>query len=85
MSGIKRAERESAYEWMAGRGMLQTQSRRRNPGRGGRRMGHPPPTLTPLRHTQKVPPKKREPCYTAGGNVSSCSHYGEQYGGSFKN
>ena len=28
---------------------------------------------------------KREPSYTVGGNVNWCSHYGEQYGGSFKN
>ena len=27
---------------------------------------------------------KREPSYTAGGNVSWCSHYGEQHGGSLK-
>ena len=24
--------------------------------------------------------EKREPSYTVGGNVSWCSHYGEQYG-----
>ena len=29
--------------------------------------------------------EKREPSYTVGGNVSWCSHYGEQYGGSLKN
>ena len=29
--------------------------------------------------------EKREPSYTAGGNVNWCSHYGEQYGGSLKN
>ena len=28
--------------------------------------------------------EKREPSYTVGGNVSWCSHYGEQYGGSSK-
>ena len=28
--------------------------------------------------------EKREPSYTVGGNVNLCSHYGEQYGGSFK-
>ena len=28
--------------------------------------------------------EKREPSYTVGGNVSWYSHYGEQYGGSFK-
>ena len=27
---------------------------------------------------------KREPSYTVGGNVSWCSHYGKQYGGSLK-
>ena len=29
--------------------------------------------------------EKREPSYTAGGSASWCSHYGEQYRGSFKN
>ena len=29
--------------------------------------------------------EKREPSYTACGNVHWCSHYGEQYGGSSKN
>ena len=29
--------------------------------------------------------EKREPSFTVGGNVNWCSHYGEQYGGSFKN
>ena len=29
--------------------------------------------------------EKREPSYTVGGNVNWYSHYGEQYGGSFKN
>ena len=29
--------------------------------------------------------EKREPSYTAGGNVNWCSHYGKQYGGSSKN
>ena len=29
--------------------------------------------------------EEREPSYTAGGNVNSYSHYGEQYGGSLKN
>ena len=29
--------------------------------------------------------EEREPSYTAGGNVSWCSHSGEQYGGSLKN
>jgi len=28
--------------------------------------------------------EKREPFYTAGGNVNSYNHYGEQYGGSLK-
>ena len=28
--------------------------------------------------------EKREPSYTVGGNVNSCSHCGEQYGGSLK-
>ena len=28
--------------------------------------------------------QEREPFYTVGGNVSWCSHYGEQYGGSSK-
>ena len=28
--------------------------------------------------------EKKEPCYTVGGNVNWCSHYGEQYGGSLK-
>ena len=28
--------------------------------------------------------EKRKPYDTAGGNVSWCSHYGEQYGGSSK-
>ena len=28
--------------------------------------------------------EKREPCYTVGGNVNWCSHYGEQYRGSLK-
>ena len=28
--------------------------------------------------------EKREPCYTIGGNVNWCSHYGEQYRSSFK-
>ena len=26
--------------------------------------------------------EKKEPSYTAGGNVNWCSHYGKQYGGS---
>ena len=29
--------------------------------------------------------EKREPSHTVGGNVSWCSHYREQYGGSLKN
>ena len=29
--------------------------------------------------------EKREQSYTAGGNVNWYSHYGEQYGDSFKN
>ena len=29
--------------------------------------------------------EKKEPSYTVGGNVNWYSHYGEQYGGSFKN
>ena len=29
--------------------------------------------------------EKREPSYTLGGKVNWCSHYGEQYGGSFEN
>ena len=29
--------------------------------------------------------EKREPSGTVGGNVNWCNHYGEQYGGSFKN
>ena len=29
--------------------------------------------------------KKREPSYRADGSVNWYSHYGEQYGGSFKN
>ena len=29
--------------------------------------------------------EKSEPSYTAGGNASSCSHYGRQYGGSSEN
>jgi len=29
--------------------------------------------------------EKREPSYTVGGNVSRCSHYAKQYGGSSKN
>ena len=28
--------------------------------------------------------EKREPSYIVGGNVSWCSHYGKQYGGSLK-
>ena len=28
--------------------------------------------------------EKKEPSYTAGGNISWCSHYGEQYEGSLK-
>ena len=28
--------------------------------------------------------EKRKPSCTVGGNVNSCSHYGEQYGGSLK-
>ena len=28
--------------------------------------------------------EKREPSYTAGGNVNWYNHYGEQYGGSLK-
>ena len=28
---------------------------------------------------------KREPSYTAGGNVNWCSHYGKQYGSFLKN
>ena len=28
---------------------------------------------------------KKDPSYTAGGNVNRFSHYGEQYGGSFTN
>jgi len=27
---------------------------------------------------------KREPSYTAGGNINWCSHYGEQYGDASK-
>ena len=34
-------------------------------------------------NTEKVV-EKRELFYTVGGNVSSCSHYGEQYRGSLK-
>ena len=30
------------------------------------------------------PLSKREPSYTVGGNVSWCTHYGKQYGGSSK-
>ena len=29
--------------------------------------------------------EKREPCYTVGGNVNWCTHYGKQYGGSLEN
>ena len=29
--------------------------------------------------------EKKEPSYTVGGDVSWCSHYGEQYGGSSEN
>ena len=29
--------------------------------------------------------EKREPSYTADGNVNWCSHYGKQYGGYSKN
>ena len=29
--------------------------------------------------------EKREPTYTAGGNVNWCNHYDKQYGDSFKN
>ena len=29
--------------------------------------------------------KKREPSYTVGGNANWHSHYGEEYGDSFKN
>ena len=29
--------------------------------------------------------QEKESSYTVGGNVSGCSHYGEQYGGSLKN
>ena len=29
--------------------------------------------------------EKKEPSYTVGENVNWWSHYGEQYGGSFKN
>ena len=28
--------------------------------------------------------EKREPSYTVGSHVNWCSHYGKQYGGSFK-
>ena len=28
--------------------------------------------------------EKREPSYTVGGNVNCCSHYGKQYGTSYK-
>jgi len=28
---------------------------------------------------------EKEPCYTIDGNVNWYSHYGEQYGSSFKN
>ena len=28
--------------------------------------------------------EKREPSKTVGGNINWCSHYGGQYGGSFK-
>ena len=28
--------------------------------------------------------EKKEPCYTVGGNVNWCSHYGKQYGGEFE-
>ena len=33
----------------------------------------------------RVGMKKREPSYTIGGNVNWYSHFGERYGGSFKN
>ena len=29
--------------------------------------------------------EKIEPFYTVGGNINWYSHYGDQYGGSFKN
>ena len=29
--------------------------------------------------------EKREPSYTVDGNVNSCSHYGEKYGGALTN
>ena len=29
--------------------------------------------------------EKREPSYTVSVNLTWCSHYGEQYGGSFEN
>ena len=29
--------------------------------------------------------EKREPSYTVGGNVNTCSHYGKQYGDSLNN
>ena len=29
--------------------------------------------------------EKRKPSYTVGGDVSWCSHYGKQYGGSSEN
>jgi len=28
---------------------------------------------------------EREPAYAVGGNVNQCSHYGNQFRGSFKN
>ena len=39
---------------------------------------------SPLRINSGEGVERREPSYTAGGNVNLYSHYGEQYGGSLK-
>ena len=49
--------------------------------------------LTPVRMVINKNPQtnagegveRREPSYTVGGNVNWYSHYGEQYGGPFRN
>ena len=84
MSGLKREERGSAYK-----GWLRGVCLRLNSGGGiwGEEAGecntHHPLCLP--QDTLRQPPKKKEPCRIAGGNVNPCSHHGEQYGNSLNN